>query len=121
MYIKSASSKLTPQGIAITKYTGIFGNQKDGIPFPVCKRKYQPFSSKTGEERVACHLHEEVRRKRVAKDCGKFRHYEVDLGETFWSKRGDKTKREGLDGNEVSEDYCLMDEKTTSKRVKLEK
>ena len=116
MYIQSASSQLTPQGIAITNYTSIFGCGKDGIAFPVCKRKYQPFSNKTGERRTACHLHEEARRKRIDKDGGKFRFYEVDLEETFWGKGNSGDVK-----TDDSEEVCLMDEKPEKKRVKLEK
>jgi hypothetical protein len=45
-----------------------------GIGFPVCKRKYKPFSSEK-DVRVACHIHEEKRVKRVLKEG--VRDYEI--------------------------------------------
>jgi hypothetical protein len=76
LYIPSAS-KDTPQGKAVESAGFVFGGRGGcggRIGFPVCKRKYKPFSS-TNDVRVACHIHESSRRKRVDKEG--VRDYEV--------------------------------------------
>jgi hypothetical protein len=87
MYIQSASSSMTPQGLAIAESNLIFG--VDGsIPFSVCKYKYQPHNNDTGETCVACHKHEALRRVRYDKEGGG-REYEIDVEAVFWdAKKG---------------------------------
>jgi hypothetical protein len=65
----------------------VFGDGST-LPFTPCKKGYMPVAK--GQKMFACSLHNESRRKRVAKEGGIFRNGEVNLNE-FWSRVKDST------------------------------
>jgi hypothetical protein len=75
---------MTPQGRAIKQAAIDFGNGQT-LPFTPCKKGYIPILG-DGRRVVACPLHNDARKKRLAKEGGKFRKGEVDLN-IFWSKQ----------------------------------
>ena len=82
-YTRSGSAGLTLQGDAIVRATRVWGGAT--IPWPVCKKKYQPFRREaTGERIFACHLHNAKRAARL-KRCGSDERWE-----SFAQWHGDK-------------------------------
>ena len=77
---------MTPQGRAIMEASVKFGDGET-LPFTPCKKGYIPVID--GLRMYACRLHNEDRKKRLAKENGKFRRGEMNL-EHFWKQ----TKRE---------------------------
>eukprot|EP00976_Prorocentrum_cordatum_P071668 1180420-Prorocentrum_minimum.AAC.3 len=78
MYLKSASVGLQADAlVAAAAKWGEGPEGKEQIPFPVCKRKYQPTRAleelqggtqeTATEERLmfGCHLHNDIREKRI--------------------------------------------------------
>ena len=96
----------TTQGKAIASAAFVFGGGGTtgvgGIAFTVCKRKFRPWKpleqQQGGQEgnvvmkrAYACHLHEDARRKRMDKEGGHLRDYELFLKE-IWRE---EEEREG--------------------------
>lgn len=79
---------MTPQGRAIKQAAVDFGNGQT-LPFTPCKKGYIPIVN--GQHRVACPLHNEARKARLAKENGEFRKGEVNL-QIFWFKQSKDSK-----------------------------
>ena len=97
---------MTPQGRAIAEASCRFGDGRT-LPFTPCKKGYLPFvsttktnggptaiaiaaaaaASDTNQQRVACPLHEEARRKRLAKESNRCRPGEADPSILFWNNK----------------------------------
>mmetsp|Transcript_5167 Transcript_5167/g.8796 ORF Transcript_5167/g.8796 Transcript_5167/m.8796 type:complete len:97 (+) Transcript_5167:419-709(+) len=96
MYCQSASADLTPQGRAIRDASIRFGDGET-LPFRTCKKGYLPTVDR--RKMYACYLHSRMREERFQKEGNKFRHGEVDLAETFWSRDGLIDDTDGSDSD----------------------
>ena len=100
-YIMSAAADLTPQGRSILEAATKFGDGKT-LPFPPCKRYYNPFSVDDNGNRTrlyACRLHHKLRTSRLKKEGGKWRGGEKKLDD-FW--KGVEHSREGCNPDKKS-------------------
>lgn len=112
-YIASASENSTPQGRAIKDASRRFGDGKT-LPFTPCKKYYNPYclpkdqeggdcgDSSVGEDRIrmyGCRLHHEMRKRRLAREAGRWRKGEKKLSD-FWSDDEGSEKGDEKDGVE---------------------
>ncbi|KAL3798288.1 hypothetical protein HJC23_000202 [Cyclotella cryptica] len=101
-YIRSAAADMTAQGRAILNAAIRFGDGRT-LPFPPCKRYYNPYGVDKKGNRVkmyACRLHHELRKKRVTKEGGRWKEGEKRLDD-FWCEENTQ-KSDGADGEAAS-------------------
>ena len=95
-YIMSAAADITPQGKAILEATRRFGGKDShSLPFPPCKKYYNPYCKETSERLFACRLHNDMRKKRLKKENWKWRPGEKNL-DMFWTEETPMTKKKKI-------------------------